>query len=345
MILDGLCRHWGFYFVANKGPSGIGSQDFLAAMDMDNAMGYKLAQTKKMVNREAMRHMKEKAHHRLRQLLLARFILLKMFVDAAQKVTGGLNKNHQRAWVILQILPVETFGVDIFEELTKTLQYEDFDDLKEDIKNHYTELNHILGSAIDPAIGKKKKTPFYCVLDECQLLASERMGEFVSDDGVSERPLMREVYLVWARILPPQHMLLICSGTGINYQSFYMSLSSGTLLIPYLLQNYIGAFENRDAQTKYIQYYLGDRNEPSWRAFLKRAWGWCRGRYLFESSRRFLSLITLSPGIAVRRPSSASYLSAAIDPPTPSSINMSRRLRNLSRLMDKTGSRMSLHLL
>jgi hypothetical protein len=306
-------------------------------MEMDNSMDYRLAQHqhKIAVNRDALQHMREKAHHRLGQLLLTRFILLKLFVQAAQNLPGGLNeKNHRRAWVLLQILPIQIFGEDIFETLTNILRFQDIDDLKKEINTHYDELKDILGLVTDPATGGKKKPPFYCVLDESQLLSSDRMGEFMLADGKSPRPLMREVYRVWTRILPRERMLLICSGTGINSQSLQASIISAALLIPYHLQNDIGAFNDRYAQTKYIQYYLGERPGRSWQAFLSRAWGWCRGRYLFESSRGFWSLVTLSQGTAVRRPSSASYLWVAISPPTPYSINMSRRLRILRRLMD-----------
>jgi hypothetical protein len=295
LILDGLCRHWGFYFVANQGPDGIGSRDFSTIMDMDNSAGYKLAQSQKMTNSDAMQHMKEKAHHRLRQLLLARFILLKLFVEVARSNGGNLHeKNYRRAWVLLQILPMQIFDEDIFVTMSDTLRLQGFDDSVKAIKKHFRDLQDILGLAMDSAIGKLKKSPFYCVLDESQLLTSARMGEFMSGDGTLPRPLMREVYHIWNDVLPPEQMLLICSGTGINYQSLYESVASGALTIPYHLCNDIGAFADRDAQTKYIQYYLGERPGLSWRAFLDRAWGWCRGRYLFESSRGFWSLITIT---------------------------------------------------
>ena len=107
---------------------------------------YKLAQSQKMLNTNAMKHMQEKVHHHLRQLLLARFILLKLFVEVAENVQRGLHEmNLRHAWVLLQILPVKIFGEDIFETLTNTLCSQDFIDLEMDIKQHYFNLSHILG--------------------------------------------------------------------------------------------------------------------------------------------------------------------------------------------------------
>jgi hypothetical protein len=80
-------------------------------------------------------------------------------------------------------------------------------------------------------------------------------------------------------------MLLVLSGTGINFPALEANLSTGALKIhPYDIKRDIGAFEERDAQAKYIQRYLAvDWTNPSWKAFFDQAWGWCRGRYLSEA--------------------------------------------------------------
>lgn len=280
LILDGLCRHWGFYFTVVR-TAGIGSGDFRTAMQqLDDSLDYGLA--KRTKDSDAMQHMKQKAHHRLMQLLLARFILLKLLIQEARKLPGGLHvKNHRRAWVLLQVQPSKVFGEDIFHSLTMLLRYESIVDLETEIQAHYKDLENILELSINPATGKLEKTPIYCVVDESQLLISARKGEFISDNSVTERPSMRQVFLSFTEILPSEEMVVIFSGTSLDYQSLVETLASQPLkLHPYDIVRDIGAFEDRDSQARYIQHYLKvDWTQPNWISFLDRAWGWCRGRY------------------------------------------------------------------
>jgi hypothetical protein len=280
LILDGLCRHWGFYFAAARDSAGIGSSDFATAMQqLDNSPDYGLAKRKK--HWDAMLHMKQKAHHRLMQLLLARFILLKLFIQEARKLPGGLHvKNHRRAWVLLQVQPLKVFGEDVFHSLTMLLRHESIVDLETEIQAHYKDLKNILQPFENPATEQLEKPPIYCVVDESQLLVSARKGEFMSDDSVIVRPLMRQVFLSFTEILPSEQMVVIFSGTGLDLQSLVETSASQLLKIhAYDIVRDIGAFEDRDSQARYIRRYLKvDWTKPNWISFLDRAWGWCRGR-------------------------------------------------------------------
>ena len=287
LILDGLCHHWGFYFSALRDAAGIGSGDFWAAtQQLDNSLDYRLA--KRAKDPDAMQHIKQKAHHRLVQLLLARFILLKLLIQEAGKLPGGLQvKNHRRAWVLLQVQPLQVFGEDIFHSLTTLLRYESIVDLETEIQAHYKDLENILVPSINPATGKLKKPPIYCVVDESQLLISAWKGEFISDNTVTECPLMRQVFLSFTGILPSEEMVLIFSGTALDYHSLVGTLASQPLKVhTYDIVRDIGAFEDRDSQARYIRRYLTvDWTQPNWISFLDRAWGWCRGRYRWSLFR------------------------------------------------------------
>jgi hypothetical protein len=286
LILEGLCRHWGFYFVARRDEEGIGSSDFSEAMSMDDSADYRSAQSQKMKNPDAMQHMKEKANHRLLQLLLARFYLLRLFVEEARKLRDGLDmKNHRRAWVLSQVQPFNIFQEDIFRTLYRALRTANTTDLREEIQALYLDVADILGDVTNPVTGMPQISPLYCVVDESQLLTTARMGEFCSDDGLSERSLMREVYTSLSEALLVEQMLLIFSGTGIDLQALMASVATSALKsYKYVIKQEIGAFDNRAQQAEYIKRYIGvDWKEPSWKAFLDRAWNWCCGRYLLAS--------------------------------------------------------------
>jgi hypothetical protein len=180
LILEGLCRHWGFYFAAARDAAGIGSNDFWTTMQqVDGSFDDGLAE--RTEDSDTMQHMKNKAHHHLMQLLLARFILLKLLIQEARRLPGGLHvKNHRRVWVLLQVQPSKVFGEDIFQSLTTLLERQSIDDLETEIQAHYKDLENILEPSVNPATGKLEKTPIYCIVDQSQALISTGKGQFVS---------------------------------------------------------------------------------------------------------------------------------------------------------------------
>jgi hypothetical protein len=147
LLLEGLCRRWGFYFVAKPDRAGKGSGDLWQIMgELDDARDCKRAKTSKEADSKAkatIEHIREAAEYRLAQLLLARFLLLNLLVQEARKTLGGLQeKEHRRLWVLLQAQPNRIFGanfkVDIFTALARLLQHASTNDLKDRITSFCT---------------------------------------------------------------------------------------------------------------------------------------------------------------------------------------------------------------
>ena len=89
ILLEGLCRHWGFYFVVT-GSSIVGSSDFYATFSTIN-----------LKSTDAFSYPTER---RLLQLLLARLLLLNLFIEVANCSRTGLQqKEHRRLWTLLQV--------------------------------------------------------------------------------------------------------------------------------------------------------------------------------------------------------------------------------------------------
>jgi hypothetical protein len=74
----------------------------------------------------AVEHMRETVPRRLSQLLLARFLLLRLLVEEAKKLPTGLQeKGHRRLWVLLQVQPAildSGSRQDVFTRLSQLLQ-------------------------------------------------------------------------------------------------------------------------------------------------------------------------------------------------------------------------------
>lgn len=256
--------------------------------ELDYAQDYDRARASKEANpkaKTAIEHMREAAERRLAQLLLARFLLLDLFVQEAREIPGGLQeKEHRRLWVLLQVQPNRIYGanfkVDIFTALARLLRHASTYDLKDRIASKYQELSFLLAKVRNPATGGEERPPFFCALDEAQIIATLRQGEFVSEDGSTPRALVREAWLLYTTVLQPEQMRLVLSGTGIKLQDLKDTLSSSALKRElYEIKFDIGAFEKPGSQAEYIKRYVpASWADPNWVEFLVRAWGWLRGR-------------------------------------------------------------------
>jgi hypothetical protein len=256
--------------------------------ELDDARDYQRAKKKKEADpktKAAIKHIRETAERCLAQLLLARFLLLNLLVQEARKLPGGLQeKEHRRLWVLLQAQPNQIFGADFKEdivtEFARLLRHASIYDLKDRIRDQFLELSFLLTKVENPATGQDQRPPFFCVLDEAQVAATLRHGEFMSDDELTKRPVLREIWLLWSTVLPPEQMRLVLSGTGIELQALRDTLESSALKGErYDIKSDIGAFEDPGSQAEYIKRYVpACWTDPQWMEFLVRAWGWLHGR-------------------------------------------------------------------
>jgi hypothetical protein len=254
---------------------------------LDDSLHYRPAKSVKGYDDAAAPHMHEKAHHRILQFLLARFILLNLLINEAEEHGGVHPASLRRLWVFLQAQPTEMLEKDAFTEVAAALRTVSIEDLRNEIKDEYAKMKHNLESVHDPSTGELKRRPLYCFLDEIQITTTYRMGQYWGDDKTTQRPLLRPIWSTLTGVLQSTEMLLILSGTAIHTKSLEDVLNSSVFKpCRYQVWRDIGAFDDADAQKQYIECYLPGQRSEAWVAFLERAWGWCRGRYCLESSHR-----------------------------------------------------------
>jgi hypothetical protein len=283
LLLEGLCRQWGFYFTAEKDSSAIGSCDFSMILNGFNELqDYKRARMMNEGNKktpESVEHVRETARRGLCQLLLARFLLLRLLVQEVRTVKDQLSwAKYRRLWVLLQAQPEQVFGSDIdidfdvFADLALLLQRARRDDLEARIRATYRDLWSLLGRGF-----------LFCVLDEAQVTTNVNYRNFFSADNASPYPVLREIWLSWTSVLSISKMCVIISGTGIQLNEITQTLASAAAKqVNYRIIDEIGAFEDLDDQAMYIKQYIpADWTDKRWKDFLDRAWGWCHGRQSF----------------------------------------------------------------
>ena len=223
---------------------------------------------------EAVDHIRQVARARLAQMLFARFLLLGLLVQEARNLPGGLQQEeHRRLWVLLQVQPTIlglNFTEDVFADLSQLFRGAETHELESRIRKKRLELvttYDLLQAVTNPATKIKARPPFYCVLDELQVTVappSGRLGEFMSENNKTPRPVLREIWGFWTDILSYEKMRIVLSGTGIDFQALKETLASNICKIrEYDVVRDIGAFNRRDTQTQYIKRYLpADWSEP-----------------------------------------------------------------------------------
>ncbi|KAH9970961.1 hypothetical protein BGW80DRAFT_1324650 [Lactifluus volemus] len=174
LLFEGLCRHWGFYFVAAQDTDGIGAIDLqhvIERMRFDLRSYYTSHR-----NREI-------AFYLLYKVLLARWVVFRTFIEVArEKNSGTLPSTIKRDWLIFQVFPVfairdEPFYAIINECLVRaSMRFSP---------------SAILGPAFDP-----KHDTFFYVLDEAQVAGHLHMGKFADESGATPLPVLHPIVRV-----------------------------------------------------------------------------------------------------------------------------------------------------
>jgi hypothetical protein len=269
LLLQGLCRWWGFYFVMEPDTSSIGSKDLkIAVEDLPHYKGFNEARAQSPPDQASVIHLDNTARRAFFQVLLARFLILNYYLQLVPRTDVNVGQQYRRLWVLMQVQPGRIFDQDIFSDLSQLLRVADIESLRTRINDEYATFK----------VSVKADRPLFCVIDEAQL--ATKMYFFSSSRNLDQmRPELKPLWAAYTSVLDSNQMIVLLSGTGIHVPT--MRDSSSTLLkgTKYVFRSNIGAFEDPSSQAAYIKYYIPARwTDACWRAFLSRAWIWFRGR-------------------------------------------------------------------
>jgi hypothetical protein len=290
VVLEALCRWWGFYFVTSRDKSGLGSRDMdvlIQGLDHDEVYSSAIAHMEQPSHYQwAIDYMRDATHRRLAQILLARFLLLDLLVQEARQTPGGLqDKEHRQLWVYLQVYPglfdrSRTMLLeDLFADLAELLMNVSLQELTKKAK----ELRRKLGDLL-PKVRSGNRAPFFSVLDEAQAAILLRHGQYIYATRKTPCGFLREWIRFHTDVFSHEVMRLVLAGTGMDAEVLRDTVTSPALKDePFEWTNDIGAFDNSESQVCYIKRYIpAPWTTPQWRHFLERAWNWLRGRWAIQ---------------------------------------------------------------
>jgi len=245
------------------------------------------------------------AFRRFLQLLYARYVCFRVFLESAAAMNGGITENHKGRWLLIQVAPVTLLEkADIFLAFTRLAAGAPSEYLEEAIQTESLIIERLL----------PERSTLFCVLDEAQAL-TKNLDYFRSmTDPAQGRPILDLIVRNWRRILPN----LIVSGDGISIREVETLLGARVAKqcsYPVTVTE-IGGFDEEDGRRAYLERYFppGFLDTSEGKEITSRVGYWLRGRFVFNalSDKR---LLIKSTDVVLLQLISHSFSGPASSPP------------------------------
>ncbi|EEB90496.1 hypothetical protein MPER_11290 [Moniliophthora perniciosa FA553] len=299
IVLEGLSRNWGLYFVCHDDGTSIGSQDLPVAIErrLKNQPLFKEKLLEDHSNPDVLSN--QMAHNRdiadciFAQVLLARLVIFEQFLDS-MKLDMENSENcdrdvsaYRERWLQMQTRPGLLNGhSDIFASLVEAISAD----------NHSLDILASEVSRVRDSVLKKlpvdDTSRLFLVIDEAQVAANTFPRAFKSSGqhlkgGVSrkDRPVLRQIVYGWSELLKVSETRMCASyvitGTGVSLLDITEAVASSTGKNSGFGTAYLtGAFDSAETQRVYIAKYVPEviLNSEIGKILVERMWFWLRGR-------------------------------------------------------------------
>lgn len=253
VILEGLARHWGFYFVAALDQTRVGVGDIQQAFDNFNAYSgwkdniFRLPEDRQVEQEETNKTI---AHRFLMTVLVARTLVFKRFVEVAKRIRGGLDDNTKYDWLRFQlsdkVSPTRSSEHPFFR-MEQCLRRAAPDALREILSDFHMIRDALLGT-----------NELFFVFDEAQAADKRYPNAFMSSQTKVPRSPLREIVATMLTVKSPTASILI-SGTGLSLSSVHEAITSGA-----------GKLEVESNQFKLIHDFGGFYTQSQLRAYMEQ---------------------------------------------------------------------------
>ncbi|KAJ7186528.1 hypothetical protein C8R46DRAFT_1057396 [Mycena filopes] len=269
LSLEGLCQHWGFYFILERDANSLGSADCgpneYQRLLPGTRFSHRLPPTESPAFLPALRRNVEVIDEKFSLILLCRLLIFHLYSEIVQ--SEGITQDHMKKWLLFQLQPSITgdSSYDIFSEL-KTYAYK----LRSDEINDFIA---ILFSKVRKIHGPDFHL-FY-VIDEAQLASRLHIRAF-QHEGKSY-PVLQEIIHCWTTKSHPHEASFVGVGTDIPKDGF----ATAGFSCPPRWCSETGFFDDEAEHKLYVSRFLAPsyKASPAGQVFMQRVWTWCRGRY------------------------------------------------------------------
>ncbi|KAF7296603.1 hypothetical protein HMN09_01067900 [Mycena chlorophos] len=242
LCYEGLCYRWGFYLSFSLDDGQLGSSDIGTLLGLIKGE-YNIE--KASARGGFVRSLPDRIQILFTAILLARLLLLLLYLDAAQADAFELPEDHKKTSLKLLVDNDETY-------------------LAQNVGAALRKVRKILGDQ-----------PLFFVLDE----SSDAVDLFSRYLQPELRNLLQIAIETWQGLLDA-NCTIICAGIGIPRERFSEGAGSD-----FAWTSDTGAFDDPAAQEAYVTPFLPPslRDSDAGRALLARIWHWLRGRHRFTA--------------------------------------------------------------
>ncbi|KAG6818443.1 hypothetical protein H0H93_004890 [Arthromyces matolae] len=301
LVLEGLCKNWGFYFTCQQQNEECGSSDVIRVIEEEGHLEA-CGLVKRNPNDQEILSNTECAERCFTAVLAARVLVFLAMLSAYEAHLRDKSRRSEKVelsvlrkiWLFAQLdtsLLVQPGGEsdDLFAELSTLLCH-----VSETFALH-TLVKSILGEgrrflqALGASQGPNEelvyeRVHFFCVVDEAQSAASAYPDAFRSHQNKDQRPALRAMLQNWAK-----RFGVIVTGTSLNLTHITAAISSSVGKkgnVQKIAVNDTGGFTDHAKIDAYMEYYLppGYSASSSGKELRIRAKYWLGGRPRFVAS-------------------------------------------------------------
>lgn len=269
--------YWGLYFVTartlDRSSSALGSYDLNHAIEKHiphdrTPTGRSFTPNLPSSNaQEPLEANREIARRRFNDVLLARLLLFKRFLEIVhgrlrEKREGGGTagvdaywKNSKKAWLLAQLQPSYFQPVtvtDAFAELSIKVHGLSSDFIRTLVSQIATDVRILQIHPVQEVVEQRA-----IVVDEAQYAAAMWTGAFRCKNDLNPRPIFREIIFQWGESMDVQDRLsLVCAGSALNAEIAQESYASAHCKETPAMLYEVRAFHDAAYVQKYTSRYL-----------------------------------------------------------------------------------------
>ena len=281
VLLEGLCKYWGLYFVCGSETAySLGSRDLTTAIQVLNGRSGFLDSPVSTPEVDTNVFI---AARSFRAVYAARLVILLDFLTMGGAV--GTTVLRMR-WVLMQVYA----SPDIFHDLADELRHFSDDFIRKLIIDLAARIRDIIGH----------KALFFIVVDEAQSAAVKFPSAFRSrsNNRQAKRPVLSQILRTLNDVhnsLLREYTMIILSGTGIRYDTIKPIVESNVSKPTGVdTVTATGSFGPQDQREYIIKYLFPKKTKisASDETLLRRAWRWLRGRCHYPTLRIRIVVLT-----------------------------------------------------
>lgn len=272
LLYEGLCQNWGFYFTSILDVNGLGSCDIQACLaeDLPKSNGFldRLPSRNSLAYSALLETNVKAARRRFREILLARLLVFRLFIETVHELHQRLTEAHKKWWLMLQLYP-RIDGEDINNLLASYFQHGRDSDVDAAMARTLDEIYTAWDLVCDAPL------KLFLAVDEANSSSQQFVDAFSSEHG--SHSILVEILRTWRECMPSDiPTTLVVAGTQIPRQHFLHDEWN-----TFRWTSNTGAFETRESQKDYILRFFPKSlaDSPSGEALINHAWDWCRGRF------------------------------------------------------------------